>query len=198
MLLFIPLPYNAPLILIHFFSVLESVRSYIDGKAKGWATLVAYQGVDGHHLQIQSVLFGPSDFPSQNQHCTDIIDLLKMQQKIMLDNNTPICFNTHCANYHLTNDLKKWKLLLPGCKSLLHHPQTGCGRCCRLQDWHWWPGFGRHRRAQSVQRWCSCSDTQWRKAGHGILVSPLDTHIDLRVWKRSKREWEQERRWGTD
>lgn len=56
------------------------MRPHVNGESEGRAALVgalvAEEGVDGHHLQVQRVLSGSRHGAGQHQHGADVVDLL--------------------------------------------------------------------------------------------------------------------------
>lgn len=69
------------------------MRPHVNGESEGRAALigalVAEEGVDGHHLQVQRVLSGSRHGAGQHQHGADVVDLLA---KIIYINDTFVRF----------------------------------------------------------------------------------------------------------
>lgn len=67
---------------------LKSVRPDVNGESEGRAALVgalvAEEGVNGHHLQVQRVLPGPRHGTGQHQHGIDVVDLLEKMKHILM------------------------------------------------------------------------------------------------------------------
>lgn len=73
---------------LHSSSSLKGVRPNIDGESEGRAglvaALVAKQGINRHHLQVQRVLSGSGHSTGQYQHGTDVIDLSDVEVSVIV------------------------------------------------------------------------------------------------------------------